>query len=103
MSQAIKEAYKLSDSLNFIRTENKLKFVADSDVSNYELILDSLSPITETFKSRYPLDYLLKLTSASKIFDTCTLNFANDYPLKIDFVKDGLSLTLVLAPKVSEE
>jgi len=55
-------------------------------------------------KSRYPLDYLKKMIKAGKIADSVTLQFAQDYPMKIGFKSgDKVSLQFVLAPRVSEE
>ncbi|MEM5811049.1 MAG: DNA polymerase sliding clamp, partial [Candidatus Aenigmatarchaeota archaeon] len=55
-------------------------------------------------RSRYPIDYLKKMIKASKIADSATVRLGQDYPMKLEFKSgDKVSMTFVLAPRVSEE
>ena len=55
-------------------------------------------------KSKYSIEYLKKISKASKLADNVLLQFSNDYPLKAEFkAKDKLDLVFILAPRVSEE
>jgi proliferating cell nuclear antigen len=54
-------------------------------------------------KSRYPLEYLKKMAKASKLADQMTLEFDNDYPMRLGFkVIDKMNLSFILAPRVEE-
>ena len=58
----------------------------------------------EAIKSKYSIEYLKKIIKGSKLADTVTLQFNKDYPLRLDYlVKDKLSLSIILAPRVSNE
>ena len=43
------------------------------------------------------------MIKASKISDNVKLKLGNDYPLRMEFKGDKASLTMILAPRVSEE
>jgi proliferating cell nuclear antigen len=53
--------------------------------------------------SRYSLEYLQKFIKATKISDKVMLNFAEDYPLKMEFKTPRMELSFVLAPRVETE
>jgi hypothetical protein len=54
-------------------------------------------------KARYPLEYLKKMMKAAKIADIVSLQFGQDYPMKIEFKNEKCQLSFVLAPRVSED
>jgi len=57
----------------------------------------------QAIKGRYPLEYLRKMAKASKLTDQMTLEFGNDYPMRIAFqVIDKMQLSFILAPRVEE-
>jgi hypothetical protein len=49
------------------------------------------------------LDYLKKIIKASRITEKAKLQLGTDYPMKIEFNGENASLSMVLAPRVSEE
>lgn len=58
----------------------------------------------EKIKAQYPLEYLKKMIKAGKVAKHVTLEFSNDYPVRITFkTLDKMSLSFILAPRVSEE
>ena len=58
----------------------------------------------QTVKAKYSLDYLKKITKGVKLSPNVVLRFSNDYPLKIEYnIVDKLSLSIILAPRVSNE
>lgn len=62
--------------------------------------------LTESGKviSKYSLEYLKKMSKATKIADEVTIKFKKDYPLKLDYIsKDKLALSFILAPRVSND
>lgn len=59
---------------------------------------------SEGVRSKYSLEYLKKIVKGGKLCPTVTLQFAKDYPLHVQYLlKDRLSLTFVLAPRVSND
>ena len=54
-------------------------------------------------KARYPLEYLKKMIKAAKIADSVSVNFGQDYPMKIEFKNDLCQLSFVVAPRVSDD
>ena len=52
--------------------------------------------------SKYSIEYLKKISKASKLADVVSLEFANDYPLRAEYkLLDKLRLSFILAPRVS--
>lgn len=55
-------------------------------------------------KSKYSIEYLKKIIKGSKLSGAVSLQFAQDYPLKIEYrVVDKMSMTFILAPRVSND
>ena len=54
-------------------------------------------------QSRYSLDYLKKMIKGSRISDKMKLMLGKDFPLKMVFEGNDVSLSMILAPRVSEE
>ncbi|MDP3966399.1 MAG: DNA polymerase sliding clamp, partial [archaeon] len=57
----------------------------------------------EDCHSRYSLEYLQKFTKAGRQFEKTLLKFAEDHPLRIDFISEHLKLSFLLAPRVETE
>lgn len=110
LHSGIEDAEIVSDSVLFRASPEKFVMRADGDVSSAELELESgnshlLSIETESeTTSRYPIDYLKKMMKAAKIADAVTVQFGQDYPMKLSFKSgDKASLQFVLAPRVSDK
>lgn len=110
LQSGIDDAEIVSDSVLFQASPGRFLMRSEGDVSSAELELETgnahlmvLESESET-KARYPLDYLKKMVKAAKIADSVTLQFGQDYPMKISFRSgDKASLQFVLAPRVSDE
>lgn len=109
LQSGIEDAEIVSDSVLFQASPEKFVMHADGDVSSAELELEkgnanliSIEAKADA-KSRYPIDYLKKMIKAAKIADSVTLQFGQDYPMKLSFKSgDKASLQFVLAPRVSD-
>ena len=109
LQSGIDDAEIVSDSVILHSSNDKFVMRAEGDVSSAELELEKGSEDLVSMesgsdsKSRYPLDYFKKMMKAAKIADSVTLQFGQDYPMKLSF-KDGdkASLQFVLAPRVSD-
>ena len=64
---------------------------------------DEVKIRAENCKARYSLDYLQKFLKGAKLCDKTILSFANEHPLKIDFIGENVNLNFILAPRVETE
>ena len=110
LKSGIEDAEIVADSVIFESSHNKFAIKAEGDISSAELELEKgnenlIELKTDgNIKARYPLDYLKKMAKAAKIADTVTVEWGQDYPMKMSFkVMDKLNLSFVLAPRVLEE
>lgn len=111
LQSGVDDAEIISDSVVFEVSSTGFLMKAEGDVSKTELELEKgnkalidLKADGATVKSRYPLDYLRKMMKAGKIANSVILRFGQDYPMKIEFKSgDKINLTMILAPRVSEE
>jgi proliferating cell nuclear antigen len=106
----IADADVVSDSVLFEASDNKFGMKAEGDISSAQLELEKGNSALISLKSdkevqaRYPLDYLKKMIKAAKLAESVTLQWGQDYPMKMSFKSgDKLQLSFVVAPRVSEE
>ncbi len=58
----------------------------------------------DAVKATYSIEYLKKMARASTLADTVTVQFAKDYPLKLDFKSlNKLQLSFILAPRIENK
>lgn len=116
LKDGIKDAQMVSDCVIF--ETNPLAFIirssGDMNETKMELTKDSPSMnsmnLTEgmeagkLLKSKYAIDYIDKMLKGTKSMDNITLQFSNDYPMKLDHtVIDKLQLSFILAPRVDTD
>lgn len=108
-NEVIEDMDVVSDSVNFLLKDNKFVVNTEGNFSNAHV---ELIPTNETVinssvsdaKSKYSLEYLKKIIKGSKLTNDVTIQFDKDYPLKIDYlIKDRLSLSFLLAPRVQND
>lgn len=106
----IADADVVSDSVLFEASGSSFGMRAEGDISSAQLELEKGNSnlvnlkTEEEVKARYPLDYLKKMIKAAKLADLVTLQWGQDYPMKMSFKSgDKVSLSFVVAPRVSEE
>jgi proliferating cell nuclear antigen len=105
----IADADVVSDSVLFEASDNKFGMKAEGDISSAQLELEKGNSALINLKSekevqaRYPLDYLKKMIKAAKLAESVTLQWGQDYPMKMSFKSgDKVQLSFVIAPRVSE-
>jgi proliferating cell nuclear antigen PCNA len=110
LRSGLEDAEIISDSVLFETTPTKFLMRAEGDISKAELELEKGNKALVDIKTdvdvkaRYPLDYLKKMIKAAKISDSVSIEFGQDYPMKLGFKSgDKCSLKFILAPRVSEE
>ena len=110
IESGIADAEVVADSVLFEGNDGKFGMRAEGDVSSAHLELErgnealmELKTDGET-KARYPLSYLRKMLKAAKIADSVTIEWGQDYPMKLKFkAADKVNLEMILAPRVVEE
>ncbi len=110
LKEGAKDALMVSDSIVFKADEKSFNLLALGDTSQVNLSLARDSPsllnldVKSSSRAKYSLEYLDKMMKASKVADTLTVSFADDYPLKLDYKAiDKLRLSFILAPRIDTE
>jgi len=108
--EAIQDMDVVAESVALVADKNRFIVEAEGNLKDAraEMISDEETKIklegAGPIRSKYSIEYLKKIIKASKLANNVTLRFNKDYPLKVDYlVKDKLSLSVILAPRVSEE
>ncbi len=105
-AEAIEDCSIVADSCSFIVERNKFIMESkgiNSAKSEFSEGKAKIENKAEKIKSKYSLEYLEKFIKAGKIADKIKINFADDYPLRLDFISPGFELSFVLAPRVESE
>ncbi|MGB9675202.1 MAG: proliferating cell nuclear antigen (pcna) [Candidatus Nanoarchaeia archaeon] len=59
---------------------------------------------TDSVRAMYSIEYLKKMARAATIAETVTIQFANDYPLKLDFKSlNRAQISFILAPRIENK
>jgi len=109
LEQGVADADIIADSVIFDLADGSMKMFAEGDSSKTELILEggneSLISLNtkQPVRSRYPLDYLKKIIKASRLAPIAKIQLGTDYPMRIEFAGNNISLRCILAPRVSED
>lgn len=110
IESGIADAEVVADAILFEGTPSKFGMKAEGDISSAQLELEKGNEallelkVSGEIRARYPLDYLKKMIKAAKIADSVTLEWGQDYPMKLEFkATDKASLVMILAPRVIEE
>lgn len=107
-SDAIEDADVVSESVAFTAEPDKFTITAQGDQNKVIIEVksgDNTTITTEDKKrSKYSIEYLKKMATASKLADEVKISFSQDYPLRLDYnVIDKVSLSFILAPRVDND
>jgi len=109
LQSGIADAEVVADSVLFEASRDRFGMRAEGDISSAHLEIEKGNEallevkIDGETRARYPLDYLKKMVKATKIADSVTLEWGQDYPMKLSFKAiDKVSLKFILAPRVTE-
>ena len=107
--QGINDADIIADSVIIELSPDNVRMYAEGNSSKAELRIPSGTNILlnlnakETVSSRYSLEYLKKIIKGSRISENAKIKLGKDFPLRIEFSGENASLSMILAPRVSEE
>ena len=109
LSEGIADAEVVTDTIILEATKDHFVMQAAGDLSQVENKLDKASSdiiglqVNGEAKAKYSLDYMKKIEKASKISDTCRIQFGKDYPIKVTFTApEKASISYILAPRVED-
>lgn len=110
LQNGISDAEVIGDSVIFDVTPKRFGMLAEGDVSMSELELEKgnealieLATGDGEVRARYALDYLKKMIKAAKVADSVSIEYGQDYPMRMSFTAaDKLRLNFIIAPRVTE-
>ena len=109
LSDAIGDVDIVAESVTFLGDNGKLTIAAEGDLSKAKIEMKSddntkIVSKSEKVKAKYSIEYLKKMIEGSKLSDRVTIQFSNDYPLRLDYKQlDKVSLSFILAPRVEND
>lgn len=110
LDEAVEDVGVIGESVSFIADKKKFAISAEGATSNakVELLHDDVTKILvntdNKIKSKYSIEYLKKMIKTSKLADEVSIQFSDEYPLKLDYlVKDKVSVEWLLAPRVAND
>ncbi len=102
--EAIEDCGVVADSCIFSVKSNKFIIEARGlNSTRSEFSTDEVGIKGTECKSKYSVEYLEKFVKACRMFEKAKINFANDYPLKLEFKNESMELIFILAPRVETE
>jgi proliferating cell nuclear antigen len=110
LNEAIEDADIVAEAVSLQAEPKKFVVHAEGDLSQAKIEIGESENIkidvegNENIKSKYSVEYLKKMISASKLADNVTIQFNKDYPLRLDYTAvDKVMLSFILAPRVENE
>jgi proliferating cell nuclear antigen len=109
IEQGLSDAEIVADSITIELSEDSLSMFASGNSSKSEMNIEKGNEALlelnagSAVQSRYSLDYLKKMIKGSRISDKMKLMLGKDFPLKMVFEGDDVYLSMILAPRVSED
>jgi len=108
LTEVIEDMDIVGESVSFEVDNNLLKVISKGDLSkaNVEIKSDEQTKIVadQQYKSKYSIEYLKKMIQGSKLAAQVTMQFSNDYPLRLEYkVLNKLQLAFILAPRVDND
>ncbi|MBI4152171.1 proliferating cell nuclear antigen (pcna) [Candidatus Woesearchaeota archaeon] len=110
LADSIDDVSVVAESVTFLGEAKMLSVKAEGDLSKafIEINADENTVIKAAgdakHKAKYSLEYLKKMAAAGKMADQVSLQFNNDYPLKLEYkVTDRLLMSFILAPRVDND
>ncbi len=108
LTEAIEDMDIIGESVSMEVDGQTLKVSSKGDMSKAEVEIpaDEQTKIVadKQLKSKYSIEYLKKMIQGSKLSPQVTMQFSNDYPLRIEYkILNKLQLVFILAPRVEND
>ena len=108
LEEGVADADVISDSVVFEASGDVFRLSSKGDTSSTELEMRKgdegivSMEATGNLRARYPLEYLKKMIKAAKLSGNAVIEFGTDYPLRLRFASDKVSMSFILAPRVED-
>ena len=108
LSDAIEDADIVAESVVFTADNGEFSVQATGDNNKVTIDIDPAKgteiEVTEKARAKYSIEYLKKMIAGGKLASKVKLQFAKDYPLRLEYVeKDSVQLVFILAPRVDND
>ena len=108
LNEAIEDADIVGESVSFMADSKHFVVSATGDLNKANIDITggdgTKITATEKVKSKYSIEYLKKMIDGNKLSNKVKIEFAKDYPLKLDYVeKNKVQLSFILAPRVDND
>jgi len=108
--EAVEDMGIVAESVGLNSLKDRFVVASESNLRDAKVVINSsdetviLNDTGEEVISKYSIEYLKKISKASKLADQVSLEFGSDYPLKAEYkLLDKLRLSFILAPRVSND
>ena len=97
----LEDAMICAESITFESKKGKLSFHSEGDSESYDAQAEDVSPVKEgSARSRYSIEYLSK--AVRELDEKVTVSFSKEYPIRIDQKIPGVSVSVIIAPRVDD-
>ncbi len=109
LSDAIGDVDVVAESVTFMADPGKMTIAAEGDLSKAKIEIapgdgTTIQSKGDKVKAKYSVEYLKKMIEAAKLSNQVTIQFNNDYPLRLDYKQiDKVALSFILAPRVEND
>ncbi len=108
--EAIEDMGVVAESVALVSSKENFVVKCESNLRDAKVTMPTSDEVVivndsgEEVFSKYSIEYLKKITKASKLSDQVCLEFGPDYPLRAEYkLLDKLRLSFILAPRVSSD
>jgi proliferating cell nuclear antigen len=109
LNDAIDDVDVVGESVVFNTTKKTFKISSKGDLTKASVDINAdgntkIKSSEDNIKAKYSIEYLKKMIQGSKLSDEVLIQFSKDFPLRLDYqVKDKVSLSFILAPRVDND
>jgi len=110
LTEAIEDMDIIADAVLFTLEPSKFSIEASGTLSKAKIDLQKSDDLKISMandskvKSKYSVEYLKKIMKGSKLANSASVYFADNYPLKVQYkLLDKLDLEFILAPRVQND
>ena len=108
--EAVEDMGIVAESVSLCSLKEKFTVASESNLRDAKVEINGsdetiiVNDTGDEISSKYSIEYLKKVSKASKLSDQVNLEFASDYPLRAEYkLLDKLQLRFILAPRVSSD
>lgn len=108
--EAVQDVDVVAESVALVAGKDSFIVEAESNLNDARVELSKADNLVikntskDLVKAKYSIEYLKKIVKGSKLSNKVVLQFNKDYPLRVDYLqRDKLSMSVILAPRVSND